>query len=380
MRATIKVESDLHLVKHSLRLVPVDDVDSGGNRFVSDGDDDNDTDESDTEHGRHGGAEDRRALMQYVDGGLRSTRVSRTGSRRFVLQFEFDALVACEVAVHLLVRERKSADGAGYVFVDNSDGAAERSTRGGIPVARFAPGLAHVYTSPAEHAIDFGAIAERAQDHLLVYDDARGGGLGKFDFPLVIEIRSAAVGGSRGIAGACDGPSSLVSASASTRTRARRTFAAPNSVQFTYCSFVAAANGAGPDNYWIKTLKQKIVIDGTAYELAEIYEHTASVGDGDSLRMDILEGDGGGVGGEATDDGEGNSCVVCMSDTADVALLPCKHCCLCFSCSKDYVGHSDRCPICRAAISFGRIRIPRDENGVVRETDSSGEVVGPSAR
>lgn len=50
------------------------------------------------------------------------------------------------------------------------------------------------------------------------------------------------------------------------------------------------------------------------------------------------------------DDNEDNSgeCVICMSDTRDTLILPCRHLCLCNSCADSLRYQANNCPICRA--------------------------------
>lgn len=50
------------------------------------------------------------------------------------------------------------------------------------------------------------------------------------------------------------------------------------------------------------------------------------------------------------DDSDDNSseCVICMSDTRDTLILPCRHLCLCNSCADSLRYQANNCPICRA--------------------------------
>lgn len=40
-------------------------------------------------------------------------------------------------------------------------------------------------------------------------------------------------------------------------------------------------------------------------------------------------------------------CVICMSDTRDTLLLPCRHLCICKMCANNLRVKSNTCPICR---------------------------------
>lgn len=48
-----------------------------------------------------------------------------------------------------------------------------------------------------------------------------------------------------------------------------------------------------------------------------------------------------------TDD-NGSECVICMCDTRDTLILPCRHLCLCNSCADSLRYQANNCPICRA--------------------------------
>ena len=44
-------------------------------------------------------------------------------------------------------------------------------------------------------------------------------------------------------------------------------------------------------------------------------------------------------------------CVVCMEEEKVVALLPCRHMCMCAACTMSIMASSKQCPVCRTAIS-----------------------------
>lgn len=41
-------------------------------------------------------------------------------------------------------------------------------------------------------------------------------------------------------------------------------------------------------------------------------------------------------------------CVICISDPKSVAVLPCRHLCLCRDCAETLRARNNRCPICRS--------------------------------
>jgi hypothetical protein len=88
-------------------------------------------------------------------------------------------------------------------------------------------------------------------------------------------------------------------------------------------------------SYSIKPLKQKLFVDGLVYLLGEIYgiENKNA-----SRKFDD----------EDSDAENAAECVICMSDSRDTLILPCRHLCLCHSCADSLRYQANNCPICRA--------------------------------
>ena len=84
----------------------------------------------------------------------------------------------------------------------------------------------------------------------------------------------------------------------------------------------------------LRALKQKIFVDGLCYLLQEIYGI-----ENKNINKSIND--------EDTDD-NGSECVICMCDTRDTLILPCRHLCLCNSCADSLRYQASNCPICRA--------------------------------
>lgn len=99
--------------------------------------------------------------------------------------------------------------------------------------------------------------------------------------------------------------------------------------QTTYATLVKGEDG----KYLVRVLKQKIWVDGTSYELQEIYG---------------IEGSAGGT--AAAGDDTGKECVICMSELRDTTVLPCRHMCMCSGCAKLLRHQTNRCPICRTMV------------------------------
>jgi len=100
----------------------------------------------------------------------------------------------------------------------------------------------------------------------------------------------------------------------------------------------------------IKLLRQKMELNGQAYEVNEIYginstefghEQGATIGDSEK------------------------ECIICFSDQRDTIILPCRHMCLCVTCAKSLQAQSNsKCPICRKDIeSFLRLTKNAQQQG-----------------
>ncbi|KAI3469514.1 hypothetical protein Pfo_026177 [Paulownia fortunei] len=92
---------------------------------------------------------------------------------------------------------------------------------------------------------------------------------------------------------------------------------------------VVAKNHEG--QFTAKVIRQLLCTDDICYELREIY------GLGKS-------------GPGFNDNGSGKECVICMTEPKDIALLPCRHMCMCSNCAKALRLQSNKCPICREVI------------------------------
>ena len=136
-------------------------------------------------------------------------------------------------------------------------------------------------------------------------------------------------------------------------------------------------------NFQIKPIKQKQLVDGVLFSLQEIYgiekkssddelaiqmpielsaSHTSSSiattattttlssrsSNNDSLRIDC-DSDSLAERRAQEEDQElkGIECVICMCETRDTLILPCRHLCLCKLCAMNLRVQSNNCPICR---------------------------------
>ncbi|KAL9828152.1 putative E3 ubiquitin-protein ligase LOG2 [Arabidopsis thaliana] len=86
----------------------------------------------------------------------------------------------------------------------------------------------------------------------------------------------------------------------------------------------------------IRVVKQILWVNGTRYELQEIY------GIGNTVEGDDDSAD------DANDPGK--ECVICLSEPRDTTVLPCRHMCMCSGCAKVLRFQTNRCPICRQPV------------------------------
>ncbi|PKA59093.1 putative E3 ubiquitin-protein ligase LOG2 [Apostasia shenzhenica] len=101
----------------------------------------------------------------------------------------------------------------------------------------------------------------------------------------------------------------------------------PNS-QITQAVFEKKESG----EYQVRVVKQILWVNGTRYELQEIY------------------GIGNSVDGDFDGNDPGKECVICLSEPRDTTVLPCRHMCMCSGCAKVLRYQTNRCPICRQPV------------------------------
>ena len=79
----------------------------------------------------------------------------------------------------------------------------------------------------------------------------------------------------------------------------------------------------------IKVITEKCVVQNQGYFMCELY----------------------GLGDISKSEGEGSECVICMTNTRDTCVMPCRHVCCCAECANTLRLQSDRCPVCRELIT-----------------------------
>lgn len=86
-------------------------------------------------------------------------------------------------------------------------------------------------------------------------------------------------------------------------------------------------------SFEVKVMKQILWIDGVRYEVRELYGIVNSSARG------------------FNDDDPGKECVICMTESKDTAVMPCRHLCMCSDCAKELRLQTNKCPICRQPIT-----------------------------
>lgn len=94
-------------------------------------------------------------------------------------------------------------------------------------------------------------------------------------------------------------------------------------------------------SFSIKPFKQKMFIDGLYYLLQEIYGI-------ENKNVTTLKSGEQYISPEDDIDDNGSECVICMSDSRDTLILPCRHLCLCNACADSLRYQANNCPICRS--------------------------------
>ncbi|XP_006649760.1 probable E3 ubiquitin-protein ligase LOG2 [Oryza brachyantha] len=205
---------------------------------------------------------------------------------RFLVAFTFDATVAGSMTVYFFAKEDLNC---------NLTAVKEDLIK---PVTvSFKEGLGQKFRQPSGTGIDF-SMFEKSE--LLKQGDMDV-------YPLAVKAETRPV------------DQQLEGEDQKTKT--------PNS-QITQALFEKKESG----DYQVRVASQILWVNGTRYELQEIY------GIGNSVEGDV----------DANDPGK--ECVICLSEPRDTTVLPCRHMCMCSECAKVLRYQTTRCPICRQPV------------------------------
>jgi len=116
--------------------------------------------------------------------------------------------------------------------------------------------------------------------------------------------------------------------------------------QVTYCTF-----NSGSDGVWsVRPIRQHLMVGPSVFEVQELY----------GLQSD--EPHPWGLQADGTRESQlvGLECLICMEQTRDTVVLPCRHLCMCATCAATFRLRTSNCPVCRQKVS-ALLQIQLDE-------------------
>lgn len=131
-----------------------------------------------------------------------------------------------------------------------------------------------------------------------------------------------------------------------------------------------SSNGGGGGGvgggYVVRILKQKIWVQGTSYELQEIYGLQQGPRNSKTSMNTNPNGTGTGTAtNNSVNEDEERLCVICLVNDRDTTVLPCRHMCMCHECAQELRKQTSKCPICRKEVeSLLHIKLNRSGAGV----------------
>lgn len=213
------------------------------------------------------------------------------------IEFVFDSDVKCSITIHYICTEENSP--SGITFRSRNDAQSS-------PLYIYPKGANQLFSQPS-HIFD----PSRYSGNDLIYhayDDVFGG---HFDSSVALPI--------------------VVQCTALEGEEPRQSHI-----------LIATVERNHEYHYSIKPFKQKNFINGLTYLIQEIYGiENKIVRESKKDKNSILAP-------EDEIEDNGYECVICMSETRDTMILPCKHLCLCNACADSLRYQANNCPICRS--------------------------------
>ncbi|RKP09301.1 hypothetical protein THASP1DRAFT_28905 [Thamnocephalis sphaerospora] len=283
-------------------------------------------------------------------------------SGRFRLHFCLDLLANAKLTVMWLAREDPQRDTANRIAIRQRDAPMS------VPAAHvvhLAEGLSQDYQAPDEHLLSPAELPDQQSLilHALPRSNVEECTSGSADAALEGPVNSVLTRMATAMsltdrppidasapppAAATDSPETVVTSDVAVEIQMRE-LEHPGSKDMPLLILLEAGQGTqslltvasllaplqrGVNKMTI--LGQKLRTGGETYLLEQIYG-------ADESATDAAENQG--TDGEV----ESSDCVVCIADPATVAVLPCRHLCLCADCAEELRNRSCFCPICRQA-------------------------------
>ena len=114
--------------------------------------------------------------------------------------------------------------------------------------------------------------------------------------------------------------------------------------QVTYCSAPQFSSTTEENLVKLQVVKQHIFVNGSSYELQEIYgiDNPSNYNSLEELHnVEQFQQQ------QEREDDDEVMCVVCLTEPKNTTVLPCRHMCMCSECARALRFQSNKCPICR---------------------------------
>ncbi|XP_053212000.1 probable E3 ubiquitin-protein ligase MGRN1 [Panonychus citri] len=239
-----------------------------------------------------------------------TTTTSSSPDQLYTIEFTFDSDVKCSVTIYYLAVEESTPSGNIYVPRDPTYKTA---------TYHYPIGAGQIFSQPS---LIFNPTLFNEDDLLYRAIDEFGNFDPTVPFPVVIQLN------------------------AEEGSEPRQSH-----------SLIATVERNNEKQFYIKPFKQKIIIDGLAYLIQEVY------GIENKNPIHSSTGNGGKASFYSSDEDiedNGSECVICMSESRDTLILPCRHLCLCNACADSLRYQANNCPICRspfrALLQFRAVR------------------------
>jgi len=259
----------------------------------------------------------------------KSLQLFQTSNDKFQLQFKFDTKQKCLIRIYHLAGILMEPPFSIFSLPDSWETEFEHNNIG----------LNQTFLSPNEFSIDFQVM----RNHGFV-----------FQMPTEIDDRFFQNNTSHAFIIVLEGESQCESHE--------------TNIQITIGDFFT-----GPDGKTIlKTVAQFIKLKNQIFNIQEIFglvgrKNTSIHANNENLSEQQQENQ------NYTNEGEMGQndqlCVVCLTNIKEIALLPCRHLCICDECSSLLFRSGNKCPICRTVVasflhfpgSFKEFSVPNDQ-------------------